>query len=55
MYIVYVQIGAVTLWLNTWLDYYDAYLEAESLNKADYKAYYYVKYRENFDGKNTDF
>jgi len=51
MYIVYVRIGEVTLWLNTWLDCYDAYLEAESLNKADYKAYYYVQYKENFDGK----
>ncbi len=55
MYVVYIRIGAVTLWLNTWLEYYDAYREAESLNKVDYKAYYFVRYKENFDGKNNDF
>ena len=55
MYVVYFKIGAVTLWLNTWLDYYDAYREAESLNKRDYKAYYFVRYKESFNGKNNDF
>ena len=55
MYIVYVRLGAITVWLNTWLEYYDAYREAESLNKMDSKGYYFVKYKENFDGKNTDF
>ena len=54
MYIVYVRIGAVTLGLNAWDEYYDAYREAESLNKVDYKAYYYVRYKEKFDGKNND-
>jgi len=55
MYVVYCRIGAVTLPLNYWQVYYDAFREAESLNKVDYKAYYYVRYKENFDGKNNDF
>ena len=55
MFIVYVRIGAVTLGLNAWDEYYDAYREAESLNKVDYKGYYFVRYKENFHGKNNDF
>lgn len=54
MYVVFFESGGVVFWLSTWLDYYEAYREAESLNKRDYKAYYYVKYRENFNGKNTN-
>jgi hypothetical protein len=55
MYIVYVRIGNIDLVLNTWLDYLLAFREAESLNKRDYKGYYYVVYREKFNGKNNDF
>ena len=55
MYVVYVRIGALTLVLNAWDNYFDAYKEMESLNKVDYKAYYYVRYKENFDGKDYDF
>lgn len=40
--------------LNSWQAYYDAHREAESLNKVDFKAYYYVRYKENIDGKNID-
>jgi hypothetical protein len=55
MYVVYIRIGALNLVLNTWDEYYDAYREAESLNKCDYKAYYFVRYKESFNGKNNDF
>lgn len=48
MYVVYVRIGNFDLVLNTWLDYYEAYREAESLNKRDYKGYYFVAYKEKF-------
>ena len=48
MYIVYVRIGDLDLVLNTWLEYYDAFREAESLNKWDYKGYYYVVYKEEY-------
>ena len=51
MYVVYCRIGMLTLPLSCWQAHYDAYREAESLNKVDYKAYYYVRYKENFDGK----
>ncbi len=54
MYVVYCRIGLLTLPLNTWQAYYDAHREAESLNKVDFKAYYYVRYKENIDGKNID-
>ena len=55
MYVVYVRIGALTIVLNAWEDYWLAFREVESLNKRDYKAYYFVRYKENFDGKNDDF
>ena len=55
MYIIYCRIGALTLVLNAWEDYWLAFREAESLNKRDYKAYYFVRYKENFNGKNNDF
>ena len=55
MYVVYCKIGKVTFWLNSWSAYNDAHKEAESLNKVDYKAYYYVRYKENLNGKNTNF
>jgi len=54
MYVVYCRIGLLTLPLNCWQAYYDAHREAESLNKVDFKAYYYVRYKENIDGKNID-
>lgn len=54
MYIVYCRLGAVTLPLNCWEEFYDAHREAESLNKVDYKAHYFVRYEENFNGKNND-
>ena len=54
MYVVYVRIGALTLVLNAWDNYFDAYKEMESLNKVDYKAYYYVRYKEKFDGKDYE-
>ena len=41
-YIVRFRAGPLDMWLNTWLDYYDAFREAQSLNDRDYKAYYYV-------------
>ena len=55
MYVVYVRIGALTLVLNAWEDYWLAFREAESLNKRDYKGYYFVRKQENFHGKNNDF
>lgn len=51
MFVVYVRLGAVNLVLNCWDNYYDAHREQESLNKADYKGYYFVRYKENVDGK----
>ena len=54
MYIVYCRIGAVVLPLNSWGQYYDAFREAESLNKADYKCYYFIRYKENFNGKDIN-
>ena len=33
-YIVRYQAGPIDMWLNTWLDYYDAFREAQSLNEA---------------------
>ena len=42
------------MWLNTWLDYYDAFREAQSLNERDYKAYYYVTLGEIKNGKAND-
>ena len=48
MYVVYVQVGELAMPLNTWLDYWLAYQEAESLNKRDYKGYYFVAYKEKF-------
>lgn len=53
-YIVWFESGPVNLWLNTWLDYYDALREAQSLNQRDYKAYYYVTLGEIKDGKAND-
>ena len=41
--------------LNVWETYWVAFREVESLNKRDYKAYYFVRYKENFDGKDNDF
>ena len=41
--------------LNVWETYWPAFREVESLNKRDYKAYYFVRYKENFDGKDDDF
>ena len=55
MYVVYLRLGAMTLVLNAWEDYWLAFQEVESLNKRDYKAYYFVRYKENFDGKDYDF
>ena len=51
MFVVYVRLGAVNLVLNYWDNYYDAHREQESLNKVDYKGYYFVRYKENVDGK----
>ena len=48
MYVVYVRIGALTIVLNAWEDYWLAFKESESLNKRDYKGYYFVCYKENF-------
>ena len=53
-YIVRYQAGPIDMWLNTWLDYYDAFREAQSLNERDFKAYYYVTLGEIQDGKAND-
>ena len=55
MYIVFFVTSGKTQWLTTWLEYSDAYREAESLNKRDHRAFYFVRYKENFNGKNNDF
>jgi len=54
-YIVRYRAGPLDMWLNTWLDYYDAFREAQSLNERDFKAYYYVTLGEIKNGKNNDF
>jgi hypothetical protein len=54
MYIVFCVLSGSPVWISTWLEYYDAYREAESLNKRDHKAFYYVRYKENFNGKDND-
>ena len=53
-YIVRYQAGPIDMWLNTWLDYYDAFREAQSLNERDFKAYYYVTLGEIKNGKAND-
>jgi len=53
MYVVFCVLSGKPDWVSTWLDYYDAYREAESLNKRDYRAFYYVRYKEKFNGKDT--
>ena len=53
-YIVWFESGPIRMWVNTWLDYYDAFREAQSLNERDYKAYYYVTLGEIQDGKAND-
>ena len=55
MYIVYCRVGALTLVLNAWEDYWLAFREVESLNKRDYKAYYFVRKRRIFMAKTMIF